>query len=146
MYWLTDGNQSPGPAEASKMPARCRRSKAGSTVERMVSRNRDDDSIPNDLARGLEGIAAARKKSVEQLALERLRSLIDDASSPAVVLRAVRQLPHPSYSAVYDLDAAIAAARLPMCAMRASSTGGHRGDLSAGHKCDQRFDEGGTAN
>jgi hypothetical protein len=31
--------------------------------------------IPDDLARGLEGIAAVEKKSVEQVALERLRSL-----------------------------------------------------------------------
>ena len=70
--------------------------------------------IPDDLARGLEGIAASQKKSVEQLALERLRSLFDDASSPAAVLRALRELPHPSCSAVDDLDAAIAAARLPV--------------------------------
>ena len=70
--------------------------------------------IPDDLARGLEGIAASQKKSVEQLALERLRSLFDDASSPGAVLRAVRELPHPSSSAVDDLDAAIAAARLPV--------------------------------
>jgi hypothetical protein len=65
--------------------------------------------IPDDLARRLEGIAASQKKSVEQLALERLRSLFDDASSPGAVLRAVRALPHPSSSAVDDLDAAIAA-------------------------------------
>ena len=61
-----------------------------------------------------EGIDSAHKKSVEQLALERLRSLVDTASSPSAVLRAVRKLPHPSASAVDDLDAAIAAARLPM--------------------------------
>ena len=70
--------------------------------------------IPDDLARGLEGIAASQKKSVEQLALERLGSLFDDASSPGAVLRAVRELPHPSSSAVDDFDAAIAAARLPV--------------------------------
>jgi hypothetical protein len=68
--------------------------------------------IPDDLARGLEGIASAQKKSVEQVALERLRSLFDRASSPEAVLRAVRNLPHPSPSAVDVLDAAIAAARL----------------------------------
>jgi predicted transcriptional regulator len=65
--------------------------------------------IPDDLARRLEGIAASQKKSVEQLVLERLRSLFDDASSPGAVLRAVRALSHPSASAVDDLDAAIAA-------------------------------------
>jgi predicted transcriptional regulator len=70
--------------------------------------------IPDDLARGLEGIAAAQQKSVEQLALESLRSLFDRASSPEAVLRAVRELSHPSAAAVDDLDAAIAAARLPV--------------------------------
>jgi hypothetical protein len=70
--------------------------------------------IPDDLARNLEGIAAARHKSVEQLALESLRSLFDDASSPEAILRTVRNLPHPSLAAVDDLDAAIAAAQLPM--------------------------------
>ena len=70
--------------------------------------------IPDDLARGLQGIAAAQNKSVEQVALERLRSLFDRASSPEAVLQRVRELPHPSSSAMYDLDAAIAAARLPV--------------------------------
>jgi hypothetical protein len=70
--------------------------------------------IPDDLARGLAGIASAQKKSVEQVALERLGTLLDTASSPQAVLRAVRKLPHPSASAVNDLDAAIAAARLPV--------------------------------
>jgi hypothetical protein len=70
--------------------------------------------IPDDLARGLEGIASAQNKSVEQVALERLRSLFDRTSSSEAVLRAVRELPHPSSSAVDDLDAAIADARLPV--------------------------------
>jgi len=70
--------------------------------------------IPDDLARGLEGIAALQKKTVQQVAEESLRSLFDRASSPEAVLRAVRELPHPSSSAVDDLDAAIAAARLPV--------------------------------
>jgi len=70
--------------------------------------------IPDDLARSLEGLAAAEKKSVEQLALERLRSLVETANSPEAVLRAVRELPHPSCSAVDDLEAAIAASRLPV--------------------------------
>ena len=70
--------------------------------------------IPDDLARGLEGIASAQKTSVEQVALERLRSLFNRASSPEAVLRAIRKLPHPSSAAVDDLDAAIAAARLPV--------------------------------
>jgi hypothetical protein len=70
--------------------------------------------IPDDLLRGLEGIAAAEKKSVEQVALERLRSLLDQRTSPGAVLRYLRELPHPSASAVDDLDAAIADARLPV--------------------------------
>ena len=70
--------------------------------------------IPDDLARGLEGIAAAQKKSVEQVALESLRALFDRASSPVAVLRAVRELPHPSAAAVDDLEAAIVTARLPV--------------------------------
>jgi len=70
--------------------------------------------IPDDLARALEGMAAAQHKSVEQLALESLVSLFERASSPEAVLRAVRELSHPSVGAVDDLDAAIAAARLPV--------------------------------
>lgn len=70
--------------------------------------------IPDDLARGLEGIAAAQKKSLEQLAVERLRSLLDEKTSPEAVLRTIRALPHPSLSAMDDLDAAIAASRLPV--------------------------------
>jgi hypothetical protein len=70
--------------------------------------------IPDDLARNLLGIAAAQQRSVEQLALEGLRSLFDRASSPEAVLRTIRELPHPSAAAVDDLDAAIAAARLPV--------------------------------
>jgi plasmid stability protein len=69
--------------------------------------------IPDDLARSLQGVAAAQHKSVEQVALESLRYLFDKANSPEVVLRAVRGLPHPSAEAVDDLDAAIVAGRLP---------------------------------
>jgi hypothetical protein len=65
--------------------------------------------IPDDLARGLEGLASAQKKTVEQVALEHLRSLFDAACSPGAVLQAVRELPHPSSAAVDDPDAAIAA-------------------------------------
>jgi hypothetical protein len=70
--------------------------------------------IPDDLARGLEGLAAAQHKSPEQVALESLRSLFGRPSAPETVLRAVRNLRHPSPAAVDDLDAAIAAARLPV--------------------------------
>jgi hypothetical protein len=43
--------------------------------------------IPDDLARGLQGIAAAQQKTVEQVALDSLRALFDRASSPEVALR-----------------------------------------------------------
>jgi len=69
--------------------------------------------IPDDLARFLEGIAAAQKKTVEQVALDQLRSIVDKTSSPEPVLSALRELPHPSSAAVDELDAAIAGARLP---------------------------------
>jgi predicted transcriptional regulator len=80
----------------------------------MVSRKTMTIQIPDDLARGLEAIAAAQRKSVEQVALESLRSFFNKASSPEVILRAVRQMSHPSAAAVDDLDAAIAAGRLPV--------------------------------
>jgi predicted transcriptional regulator len=70
--------------------------------------------IPDDLARGLEGIAAAQKMSVEQLAVERLRGLVESPASPIALLRALQALPHPSAAAVDDLEAAIAAGRLPV--------------------------------
>jgi hypothetical protein len=70
--------------------------------------------IPDDLVRRLEGIALAERKTVEQLALERLRSLVESANSPQALLRAIRALPHPSSSAIDDLEAAIASARLPV--------------------------------
>jgi len=70
--------------------------------------------IPDDLASGLRHIASLQKKSVEQVAVEHLNSLLGNASAPATVLRTIRQLPHPSPAAVDDLDAAIASARLPV--------------------------------
>ena len=71
--------------------------------------------IPDDLARGLEGIAAAQHKSVEQLAVERLRTLLDSGlTSPQKLLQTLKALPHPSLAAMDDLDAAIAGARLPV--------------------------------
>ena len=81
---------------------------------RIVLKNMVTIHIPDDLARDLELIAAAQRKSVEQVALESLRSLFDAASSPEAVLRSVRKLPHPSAAAVDDLEAAIFAARLPV--------------------------------
>lgn len=70
--------------------------------------------IPDDLARGLEGLAALQRKSIEQIAVESLRQLFDQQSSPETILRAVRSLPHPSAAAVDELEAAIVSARLPV--------------------------------
>jgi hypothetical protein len=70
--------------------------------------------IPDELARCLEEIAAARHKSVQELAVERLQSLLDRPTSPGSLLRAIQALPHPSPAAMDDLDAAIAGSRLPV--------------------------------
>jgi hypothetical protein len=70
--------------------------------------------IPDDLARRLEGIANAQRKSVEEIALQGLRSLIGNTGSAEAVLRAMREPPHLSSSCVDDLEAAIAGGRLPV--------------------------------
>jgi predicted transcriptional regulator len=70
--------------------------------------------IPDDLAHGLEEVAAAQRKSVEQVAVESLRSLFSRTGSPEAVLRAFRQLTPLCAADVDDLEAAIAAGRLPM--------------------------------
>ena len=75
--------------------------------------------LPDDLALSLEGIAAAQRKSIQQLAVERLSSLVEvspeaRAGSPAAVLREMQEPPHPNPSDVEELDAAIAAGRLPI--------------------------------
>ena len=74
--------------------------------------------MPDDLARSLEGIAAAQHKTVQELAVERLRSFVEGSvesrtGSPAAVLRAMREPPHPSASDIEELEAAIAAGRVP---------------------------------
>jgi hypothetical protein len=75
--------------------------------------------IPDDLVRSLAGIAAAQRKSVQQLALEQLSSLVEvipepRAGSPAAVLRVMQEPPHPSSADVDELDAVVAAGRLPI--------------------------------
>jgi hypothetical protein len=75
--------------------------------------------MPDNLVRILEGIAAAQRKSVQQLALEQLSSLVEVSpeprdGSPAAVLRVMREPPHPSPADVDEFDAAIAAGRLPV--------------------------------
>jgi len=75
--------------------------------------------MPDELARGLEGIAAAQHKSVQQLAVERLTLLVEDnheyrVGSAATILRVMQEPPHLSVSDVDELDAAIAAGQLPV--------------------------------
>ena len=75
--------------------------------------------VPDDLARSLEDIAAAQNKSIQELAIERLRALVESSlehrvGSAAAVLRAMHEPPHLSDSDVDELDAAIAGGRLPV--------------------------------
>lgn len=70
--------------------------------------------IPDDLARRLRGIATAENKSVEQVVIEHLRSLVATAGSAASVLRAMKEPPYLSSSAIAELDAAIDSGRLPV--------------------------------
>jgi hypothetical protein len=86
-----------------------------SRTERMVQERCEMTiQIPDDLAHGLEGIATARSKSVEELAVESLRLLFEPSGSPHAVLKSVRGLPHPSVAAVDEMEAAIFAGRLPV--------------------------------
>lgn len=73
--------------------------------------------MPDDLARSLEEIASVQHKTVQELGVERLRSLVEGSlapgkGSPGVILRAMREPPHPSVSDVEELEAAIAAGRV----------------------------------
>ena len=75
--------------------------------ERVELMTRLTIEIPDNLARGLVGIAVAQGKSIEQLAVERLRSLVPTAGSPALVLQAVKEPPHLSSSVVDELEIAV---------------------------------------
>src|SRR5208282_5000108 len=75
--------------------------------------------VTDDLARSLGEIAAAQHKSIQDLAIERLSSLVEvdpehRAGSPAAVLRPMQAAPHLSASDVDELDRAIASGRLPV--------------------------------
>ncbi len=75
--------------------------------------------MPDDLVRSLAGIAAAQRKSVQQLALEQLSSLVEVTpecrdGSPAALLRVMQEPPHLSSADVDELDAVIATGRLPI--------------------------------
>ncbi len=68
--------------------------------------------IPEHLAQQLENLAAAQDKSVEQVALEHLRSLNATPGSPSAILRVISQPPYPDSSVVDELEAAIRDGRL----------------------------------
>jgi hypothetical protein len=75
--------------------------------------------VPDDLVRNLADIAAAQRKSIQELALERLSSLVQvspetRAGSPAAILRAMQEPPYLSVADVDELDTAIAAGRIPI--------------------------------
>jgi hypothetical protein len=75
--------------------------------------------MSDDLALGLAGIAAAQRKSVQQLALEQLSSLVEVTTNPrtgsaSAVLCVVQEPPRPSSADVDELDAVIEAGRLPI--------------------------------
>jgi hypothetical protein len=75
--------------------------------------------MPDELVRSLAGMAAAQRKSVQQLALEQLSSLVEvnpgvRAGSPAAVLRVMLEPPHLSSADIDEFDAVIAAGRLPV--------------------------------
>jgi len=80
--------------------------------------------ILDELARMLEGMAAAQRKSVQELALEQLSSLIPapHAGSPEAVLRVMQEPRRPSAADVDELDAALLAGRLPVGARDLFST------------------------
>jgi hypothetical protein len=75
--------------------------------------------MPDDLVRNLQSIAAAQHRSVQELAIDGLRSLVDAASdygagSPGTVLRVMLEPPHPAASDIDEFDAVLAAGRLPI--------------------------------
>ena len=75
--------------------------------------------VPDELARTLESLAATRQVSVQEVALERLKTFVTvtDApliGSPPALLRVMTEGPHLSSADVDELDATISAGRLPI--------------------------------
>jgi hypothetical protein len=75
--------------------------------------------LPDNLAQRLEKLAAAQRKSVQQLALEKLSLLVEAApntlaGSPVELLRVMREGPRLSTEDVDALEASIASGRLPI--------------------------------
>lgn len=74
--------------------------------------------IPDDMARSLQGIAASRHQTLEELAVDGVGSLVEkmvvpEHSSAAAILRGLRELPHVLGEDVDALEAAIKSGRVP---------------------------------
>jgi hypothetical protein len=75
--------------------------------------------IPEALAQRLAWLAAAQKKSIEQVALERLSSLLEVpkenlSGSPAALRQAMHEPPHLPWDDVDALERVIAEGKLPV--------------------------------
>ncbi len=75
--------------------------------------------LPEALARHLAWLAATQKKSVEQIALERLTPLLETATAsspgtPTAIQQAMREPPHLPWEDVDELEQAIAEGTLPV--------------------------------
>ena len=70
--------------------------------------------IPQDLALCLESIALMQKKSMEQVAMERLSSLLQSPGSPSAVLRAMKQNPSIDIDSVDEMETAIRIGSIPV--------------------------------
>jgi hypothetical protein len=75
--------------------------------------------IPEALAQRLAWLAAEQQKSVEQLALERLSSLLEPpteqvSGSPAAIRRVMHEPPHLRWEDVDELEQAIEESKLPV--------------------------------
>jgi hypothetical protein len=71
--------------------------------------------LPEALAQHLARLAARQKKSIEQLALERLTPLLETAlASPAAIQQAMREPPHLRWVDVDELEQAITEGQLPV--------------------------------
>ncbi len=75
--------------------------------------------LPEALAQRLAWLAAAQKKSVEQVALERLTPLLESAiaqpsGSPTAIRQAMREPPYLRWEEVDELERVFVEGRLPV--------------------------------
>ena len=69
--------------------------------------------IPTDLAQALTHLASEQNKSVETVALEQLRSLVERRGSPDAILRGLRELPPIDPADIEELKRVIKEGRIP---------------------------------